>query len=88
MSTLYLGYSTSNYGIIPSEIFPRYSMEKNWKEAIKKVFMESATPLQEKDIFQQILSRGYPETDGGTPGATVNAKLTRSLKGLGEKSRC
>jgi hypothetical protein len=61
-------------------------VEKTWEEAIKKVLAESSTPLHYKDISEQILSRGYYETDGATPGATVNAKLTSSIKELGEKS--
>lgn len=61
-------------------------MEKSWKEAIKKVLAESSTPLHYTEISEQILSRGYYETDGATPAATVNAQLTSSIKHDGEKS--
>ncbi len=61
-------------------------MEKSWKEAIKKVLAESATPLHYTEISEQILSRGYYETDGATPAATVNAQLAASIKHDGEKS--
>ena len=61
-------------------------MEKSWKEAIKKVLTESSTPLHYTEISEQILSRGYYETDGATPAATVNAQLASSIKHDGEKS--
>lgn len=61
-------------------------MEKSWKEAIKKVLAESSTPLHYTEISEQILSRGYYETDGATPAATVNAQLASSIKHDGEKS--
>lgn len=61
-------------------------MEKSWKEAIKKVLAESSTPLHYTEISEQILSRGYYETDGATPAATVNAQLASSIKYDGEKS--
>ena len=48
-------------------------MENSWKEAIKKVLAESATPLHYTDISEQILTRGYYKTDGATPAATVSA---------------
>ena len=61
-------------------------MEKSWKEAIKKVLTEAATPLHYTEISEQILSRGYYETDGATPAATVNAQISSSIKHDGEKS--
>ena len=61
-------------------------MEKSWKEAIIKVLTESATPMHYTEISEQILSRGYYETDGATPAATVNAQMASSIKHDGEKS--
>ncbi|MDL1867260.1 hypothetical protein FBR06_08500 [Betaproteobacteria bacterium PRO4] len=61
-------------------------MEKSWKEAIKKVLTESVIPLHYTEISGQILSRGYYETDGATPAATVNAQIAASIKHDGEKS--
>jgi len=61
-------------------------VEKSWKEAIKKVLAESSTPLHYTEISEQILSRGYYETDGATPAATVNAQLASSIRHDGEKS--
>jgi HB1, ASXL, restriction endonuclease HTH domain len=61
-------------------------VEKSWRAAIKKVLAESDTPLHYTEISEQILSRGYYETDGATPAATVNAQLASSIKHDGEKS--
>jgi hypothetical protein len=61
-------------------------VEKSWKEAIKKVLTESSTPLHYTEISEQILMRGYYETDGATPAATVNAQMASSIKHDGEKS--
>jgi hypothetical protein len=61
-------------------------MEKSWKEAIKKVLAESESPLHYTEISEQILSRGYYETEGATPAATVSAQLTSSIKHDGDKS--
>lgn len=61
-------------------------MEKSWKKAILKVLGESSTPLHYTEISEQVLSRGYYETDGATPAATVNAQLASSIKHDGEKS--
>lgn len=61
-------------------------MEKSWKEAIKKVLAESATPLHYTEIAEQILSRGYFTTDGATPATTVNSRLATSIKYEGDKS--
>ncbi|MGE0560055.1 MAG: HTH domain-containing protein [Burkholderiales bacterium] len=61
-------------------------MEKSWKEAIRKVLGESETPLHYAEISEQIFSRGYYETDGATPAATVNAQISSSIKHDGDKS--
>ncbi|MBS0507175.1 MAG: hypothetical protein JSR53_07320 [Proteobacteria bacterium] len=61
-------------------------MEKSWKAAIIRVLCESDSPLHYTDISEQILSRGYYETDGATPAATVNAQIASSIKHDGEKS--
>jgi len=61
-------------------------MEKSWKEAIKKVLAESGGPLHYAEISEQILARGYYETEGATPAATVNAQISSSIKHEGEQS--
>lgn len=62
------------------------AVEKSWKEAIKKVLTASDIPLHYTEISEQILSRGYYETDGATPAATVNAQISSSIKHEGDKS--
>lgn len=61
-------------------------MEKSWKEAIRRVLTESEMPLRATEISEQILTRGYYETEGATPVATVNAQLSASIKHDGENS--
>ena len=61
-------------------------LQKSRKEAIKKVLAASSRPLHAAEISEQILSRGYYETDGATPVATVGAQLAASIKHDGEKS--
>lgn len=61
-------------------------MEASWKEAIKRVLTESSEPMHYKEISELILSRGYYETDGATPAATVNSQISTSIKHDGEKS--
>jgi len=58
----------------------------SWREAIERVLTEEARPLHYGEISQLVLSRGYYQTDGATPDATVNAQITTSIKGDGEKS--
>lgn len=62
-------------------------MEKSWKEAISRVLKESGLPLHYTEISERILSRGYYETDGATPAATVNAQIASSIKHDGNKSQ-
>jgi hypothetical protein len=77
---------TQTLGVEFTLDFSEKSVEKSWKEAIKKVLAESSTPLHYTEISERILSRGYYETDGATPAATVNAQLASSIKHDGEKS--
>ncbi len=67
-------------------IFLENILEKSWREAIKKVLAETDTPLRYTEISELILSRGYYETDGATPAATVNAQISASIKHEGAKS--
>lgn len=61
-------------------------MEKSWKDAINKVLKEADASLHYTEISEQILSRGYYETDGATPAATVNAQISHSIKHQGDQS--
>lgn len=60
--------------------------ESSWREAIIRVLKESDGALHYTDITEQILSRGYYQTDGATPASTVNAHVAASIKHDGEKS--
>jgi len=66
--------------------FLENSVEKSWKEAIKRVLSDADAPLHYTEISERILARGYYSTDGATPAATVNAQLSSSVKHDGEKS--
>lgn len=61
-------------------------MEKSWNDAIIKVLEQSNAPLHYVEISEQILSRGYYATDGATPAATVNARISSSIKHDGDAS--
>ena len=61
-------------------------MEPSWKAAILRVLRESSEPLHYKRISEEILSRGYYETQGATPADTVNSQISQSIKHQGEKS--
>ncbi len=60
--------------------------ERSWKQAIIRVLQESEDPLHYTDITQQILERGYYQTDGATPAATVNAQIASAIKHEGASS--
>lgn len=57
-----------------------------WREAIQKILLESEKPLHHAEISEQVLSRVYYKTDGATPDATVNARISSSIKHDGENS--
>lgn len=58
----------------------------SWREAIERVLMEEGHALHYSEISEQILAKGYYQTDGATPDATVNAQITSSIKYEGENS--
>lgn len=55
-------------------------MSLSWREAIEKVLAEEAHPLHYSQISELILSKGYYQTEGATPDATVNAQIASSIK--------
>lgn len=61
-------------------------MSMSWREAIVKVLSEAEKPLHYSEISEQILSRGFYNTDGATPAATVNAQISSSIKRDGDRS--
>jgi hypothetical protein len=61
-------------------------MEKTWRDAIRKVLSEADSPLHYTEISEQILSRGYYQTDGATPADSVRSQINASIKHDREKS--
>jgi repressor of nif and glnA expression len=53
-------------------------MEKSWKEAIMRVLAESSTPLHYTEISEEILTRGYYETDGAIGSRTHQSSCSAS----------
>ncbi len=60
--------------------------ELTWKEAIEKVLGSSFTPLHYNEITEKIISEGFRKNLGATPAATVNAKISASIKHDGDSS--
>lgn len=54
--------------------------EMTWREAIDKVLASSATALHYNEITERIISEGYRKNLGATPAATVNARISTSIK--------
>jgi hypothetical protein len=62
------------------------SSELTWRKAIDKVLGSSATPLHYNEIAERIVSEGLRKNLGATPAATVNAKISASIKHDGNSS--
>lgn len=60
--------------------------ELTWKEAIYKVLESSSDPLHYNEIKERIVSEGLRTSVGATPGATVIAQITSSIKRDGNSS--
>ncbi len=60
--------------------------ELTWKKAIDKVLGSSPTPLHYNEITERIISEGFRKNLGATPAATVNARISTSIKNDGESS--
>lgn len=61
-------------------------MHMSWRKAIERVLQEEARPMHYSEISEQALARGYYQTDGVTPDATVNAEITTSINRDGDAS--
>jgi hypothetical protein len=55
------------------------NIDKNWLDAIKRVLLESGTPMHYTDISDKILSDGY-KTTSATPSNSVNSIIASSIK--------
>lgn len=60
--------------------------ELTWKKAIDKILGSSLTPLHYTEITERIISEGLRRSLGATPGATVNAQISASIKHDGNSS--
>jgi hypothetical protein len=61
-------------------------MNISWRDAIIKVLSEEQRAMHYSEISELILSRGYYNTSGATPDATVNSQITTSIKQEGQSS--
>lgn len=60
--------------------------EFTWRKAIDKVLGEAPFPLHYNEITEKIIAGGLRKNLGATPGATVNAQISSSIKKDGENS--
>lgn len=55
--------------------------------AAVRVLQEAGMPLRCKDIVKWMLQKGYWQTEGKTPEATISSAITREIKEKGTASR-
>lgn len=60
--------------------------ENKFKAAAYRVLKESSGPLHYREITQFALEKGYLETEGATPEASLNAQISVDIKVKGKKS--
>ena len=56
-------------------------------DAAYRVLSEFGDELSAGDIVQAAVQKGYWQTEGKTPGNTLNAAISRDIKARGEESR-
>lgn len=61
--------------------------ELTWKQAIDLVLADAPTPMNYRDIAQEIIERGLRKNLGATPSDTVGAQISSSIKHEGDSSR-
>jgi restriction system protein len=59
----------------------------NSLDAVEIILKESGAPLHYGEITRRILARALWETEGQTPEATINARITGEMKQHGDRSR-
>ena len=64
----------------------RKSREGSLPQAIKRLLNEEQRPMHYLKITEEIINRGYWQTTGKTPEATVSARLSTDVKHKGDKS--
>lgn len=55
-------------------------------QSVKSVLQEAGTPLHYKEITQRMIGRGWWQTEGKTPDATVSSTITGDIKKNGTHS--
>ena len=60
--------------------------EPTWEKAIKTILESTSTPLHYDEITERIISEKLRHNLGATPAATVNAKISASIKHEGDSS--
>jgi hypothetical protein len=56
-------------------------------DAAAKVLGEAGGPMKCQDMVDQMLSKGYWQTNGATPAATIYAAIVREIRDKGDISR-
>ena len=56
-------------------------------DAAVKVLGESKEPLSSKEMVERMLAKGYWQTQGKTPAATIYAAILRHIQKHGAESR-
>ena len=83
------GYKVKEFDFVtsyPSVVFLFGVLVANVLDAAKRALEEAGKPLPVREITKTILERGYWQTQGLTPEATVQARLATDIKNLGEAS--
>lgn len=56
-------------------------------DAAVKVLTETGGPMKCGDMVDQMISKGYWQTNGATPSATIYAAIIREIRDKGDESR-
>ena len=56
-------------------------------DAAAKILAEAKEPLNTKDMVERMLAKGYWQTTGKTPAATIYAAIIREVSAKGDKAR-
>ena len=66
---------------------PKGERKPGYLDAAVRVLQEAGKPMQCGEIVQQALAKGYWQTKGATPGATLYAAVLRECAAKGAKAR-
>jgi len=65
----------------------RATAKPGGRSAAAKVLQEAAEPLNCQEMVKRMLEKGYWQTDGKTPEATIYSAITREIKEKGADAR-